>query len=128
MGRPPKFKNEAELQAKLIEYFAECDTKKWMPNKAGLCVFLGILRERYSELRKKYPHTIKGCDNLIEQTWVQRLGGNSPTGAIFYLKNAFKEHYKDRHENDITTGGKPISIYGGRSISGHNGNKKDIPA
>ena len=128
MGRPPKFKNEAELQAKLVEYFAECDTKRWMPNIAGLCVFLGTDRSVLLDYEKKYPYTVKGAKRLIESTWVQRLGGNSPTGAIFYLKNAFKEHYKDRHENDITTGGKPISIYGGRSVSGHNGNKKDIPA
>jgi len=39
---------------------------------------------------------------------VQRLGGTTPTGAIFYLKNAFKDDYKDRHETDTTI--RPASL------------------
>jgi hypothetical protein len=80
-----------------------------MPNKAGLCYFLGISRDVYGEYKKKFPDTIKEIEAVIENAWVQRLWGNSPTGAIFYLKNAFRDSYKDRHETDITTGGDKIT-------------------
>jgi len=108
-GKPPKFSNEKDLQESLTKYAGHCDTKKEMPNKAGLCLFLCMDRSTYNDYKKKYPHTIKGIENLIENTWIQRLSGNSPTGAIFYLKNAFKEFYKDRQETDITSGGEKIA-------------------
>jgi len=94
-GKPPKFKSEKELNDTIIAYFKDCEEKKTIANKAGLCLFLKISRDTYSEYRKKYPDTIKGADFAIENVWVQRLAGSSPTGAIFYLKNAFKEEYKD---------------------------------
>jgi hypothetical protein len=38
---------------------------------------------------------------------VQRLAGTTPTGAIFYLMNAFRDDYQEK--SDITSGGLPIS-------------------
>lgn len=100
-GRPPKYATETSLAKVISDYFGECDEKKKMPNKAGLCLFLGISRETYSEYRERFSYAIKGADALIEDAWVQRLNSNAPTGAIFYLKNAFKEHYKDKQEVDL---------------------------
>lgn len=108
-GRPPKYSNEEKLAETISDYFDECKKDKEMPNKAGLCLFLGISRDTYSEYRKVFPDAIKKADSWIENAWVQRLGGNAPTGAIFYLKNAFKEHYKDKYESDITSGGEKIT-------------------
>lgn len=108
VGKPPKFKNEKELNDTILAYFNKCETDKQIANKAGLCMFLKISRDTYSEYRKRYPDTVKGADFAIENVWVQRLAGNAPTGAIFYLKNAFKEEYKDHNQTDITSGGKPI--------------------
>ncbi len=108
MPRPPKYSNSDTLEEKILVYFEKCIEKKEIPNKAGLCLFLGISRDTYSEYRKKFPDTIKGADTSIENAWVQRLAGNSPTGAIFYLKNAYKEHYKDRNETDLTSGGDKL--------------------
>ena len=67
-----------------------------MPNKAGLCVYLGICKETYNDYKKKFSDSIKGFESITENAWVQRLGGSSPTGAIFYLKNAFD--YRDKQE------------------------------
>lgn len=108
MARPAKFRDESTLAKEIQGYFDECKKKVAMPNKAGLCLFLKISRDTYSEYRKKFPDTIKEADHYIENAWVQRLGGNSPTGAIFYLKNAFKEEFKDKHETDVTTGGEKM--------------------
>lgn len=98
--------SEKELDDTIMAYFQYCYFKEngkarvtaFIPNKAGLCLFLNISRETYSQYRKKYPDTIKKADAFIENAWIQRLQTNAPTGAIFYLKNAFKEVYKDKHE------------------------------
>lgn len=120
-GRPPKYANEDDLAKKILAYSVQCSEKKELPNKAGLCVFLGISRDTYGEYKKKYPDTIKGNEVWIENAWVQRLAGNAPTGAIFYLKNAFKENYKDKHESDVTSGGKPIPLL---NVLQHNSNQE----
>lgn len=113
-GRPPKYTTGQELADKLTAYFESCEKSRTMPNKAGLCIWLGITRETYNEYRKKpeLSDAIKACDAMIENSWVQRLAGNSPTGAIFYLKNAFSADYRDRHETDLTTGGEKLTITG----------------
>lgn len=115
-GQPSKYPSEELLIDAIFKYLKFCShaqngkprLKPLMPNKAGLCVFLDISRDTYSEYRKKYPDTIKRADSTIEDAWVQRLNSNAPTGAIFYLKNAYKEIYKDRHQTDVTTKGEKI--------------------
>lgn len=109
-GRPPKYANEAKIAKEIVAYTKNCGKEHQMPNKASLCIWLGISRDTYNEYKKKFPDAIKGAEAWIENAWVQRLAGNAPTGAIFYLKNAFKEDYRDRHETDITSGGKPLLI------------------
>ena len=73
-----------------------------MPNKAGLCVFLKISRETYYEYRRnRYIDAIKEFEAATQDIWVQRLGGTTPTGAIFYLKNAFSEDFSDNANSVI---------------------------
>lgn len=93
-----KFKSEKELRDAIGKYFEKCDKDKKIPSKAGLRVHLDMIKETYSDYKKRYPHPIKKAENLIEEAWVQRLNGMAATGAIFYLKNAFFEDYKDRKE------------------------------
>lgn len=110
MGRPPKFKNEKALKAAVEEYFAELP-EKTMPTKAGLRLHLGITRETYSSWKADahlFADTIKEADTIIEIAWLQCLTRPQPTGAIFYLKNAFKEDYKDRLEHTGEDGGAII--------------------
>ena len=109
-GKPAKYISEIELNKKCEGYFAGCIEKIEMPSKAGLRVFLGLDKSLYSDYKKKYPNPIKRAEDLIEKAWVQRLAGANATGAIFYLKNAFKEDYRDRYDTDITSGGKSFLI------------------
>ena len=90
--------NEQTLKEVITEYFVKCNNTKVRPSKAGLRLALGITIATYSNYKKKYFDTLKVAEDMIEVAWIERLDGNSPTGAIFYLKNAFKEDYKDRHE------------------------------
>lgn len=112
-GRPPTYSDANVLEAKIKEYMRSCMSKSGkrlvrMPNKAGLCLFLGISRDTYNEYKKRFPDTINVSEKLIEDEWVQRLRSSSPIGAIFYLKNAYKEIYKDRQETDVTSKGKAL--------------------
>lgn len=97
-------------------YIDNCTEHHEMPNKAGLCIWLNIHKDTYNEYKKKpvFSDALKGAEMWIENAWVQRLSTNAPTGAIFYLKNAFHADYKDRYENDLTSGGKPLLIRGER--------------
>lgn len=106
MARTPKYKDEKTLKKAINAYFGK--RRIYAPNKAGLCLHLGVSRDTYSEYRERYPDAIKSADLRIEDWWVDRLAGTTPTGAIFYLKNAFHQDYKDRHENDTTI--RPASL------------------
>lgn len=111
-GRPPKFDSLKEMGEQVEKYFDSCKESKTMPTKAGLCLFLHISRDTYNEYKKKkeFSDALKGTELYMEDLWVQRLTSNAPTGAIFYLKNAFKEEYKDRHETDLTSKGEKINV------------------
>lgn len=88
-------------------------TQQGIPNKAGLLLHLGFSRETLSNYREKpdFIDTIRWAEAQIENAWIQQLAGPGATGPIFYLKNAFKEHYKDKHETDVTSGGKPLMSF-----------------
>lgn len=111
-GRPPKY-TEDQLKKVSMRYFNACGDHERLPNKAGLMLYLGIHRDTYSEYRKKFPDTVKHLDFVVEEAWLNRLADNSPAGAIFYLKNAFKEEYKDKLETDITSGGEKLNANAG---------------
>lgn len=95
-GRPPKYAEEQVFRDACVAYFKQCIDGRAMPNKAGLCLALKISRDTYNEYRKRFPDALKAAEDYVEDAWVQRLAGNAPTGAIFYLKNAFAADYKDR--------------------------------
>lgn len=104
-----KFKDAADFDRATKAYISSCVTLKLLPNIAGFCAANGFGRDTYYEYAKKNADTKKSFESAIEAVWVQRLGGPNATGAIFYLKNAFREDYKDRHETDITTKGEAIA-------------------
>ena len=112
-GRPPKYNTDVELYNAVVAYLKDCEEKKKIPNKAGLMLWLDIDRPTYMAYKKKFFNAKRLAELSIESAWVNRLTETGATGAIFYLKNAFKDDYKDRTETDITSGGKVIPILGG---------------
>lgn len=108
-GRPPKYKTAQELIERAQLYFRLCTDSHELPEKAGLCLALGITRETYSQYRKgEFSDAIKNFDLYIESNWVRRLGSTAATGAIFYLKNAFSADFRDRTETDVTSMGEKV--------------------
>lgn len=124
-GRPMKYKDIKELQTAIDEYFDWCDNRiRTVYSKksdgvieiidaapytmSGLASHLGIDRDtvlNYSK-RDEFFGTIKAARERVHADVEQRLMEGNATGAIFNLKNNFG--WKDRTEQDITTGGETI--------------------
>ena len=127
IGRPNIWKDNKELEEGIEHYFSVCERDKTVPTLSGLAVFLEVDRKTILNYSKKseFFHTIKKARNRIEAGIEQLLFGNkNVVGVIFNLKNNFD--WKDRKDMDITSGGKPLPLLGGKSNgnSNNNGNKK----
>lgn len=106
-GRPPAFSSVQDLEERM-QLYLENLTQWEKPTKAGLSFSLGITRETLNQYEKKedYSDVLKYWYCFFENAWVQQLSRPNATGTIFYLKNTFG--YVDKHENDLTSGGKAI--------------------
>lgn len=104
-GHPPSFTSPEDMALRMDSYFALAKGRgrgwKERPSKAGLFYHLGVSRETMGNYldKKEYFDTIKRAYALIETQWVNKLDEAYPTGGIFYLKNAFKEEYRDRYDH-----------------------------
>lgn len=110
VGKPRKYKTEQELLDKARQYFELCDENKVLPDKAGLRIYVDLSKSTYGEYKEKYPDALRYIEDYIESCWARRLPYANATGPIFYLKNAFKEDFKDRVENDVTTNGESLNV------------------
>ena len=100
MARPPKYKTKEEMQVKVVKYFKNCVKVGTIPNKAGILLELDMTRTMLAQYKKKkeFKPTIKKAHTKIENAWVDRLNKAAPVGAIFYLKNAFRDIYRDKQD------------------------------
>lgn len=118
-GRPLKYSIQEVIDI-IAAYFQNCNDNKRYPTKAGLCVALDVDKETYNEWKKNkvkgFSVALKRFERVAEDWWVQRLTSQGAVGAIFYLKNAFKEDYKDKFENENT--GAPVIIQFDSQIKG----------
>ena len=90
-GRPARYSDPNEFIQKAKEYFAMCDAKDTLPEKAGFCVFMGFHKDTYNVYKRKrgFTDALKDVEARIQSAWVARLGNKAQAaGAIFYLKNA----------------------------------------
>ena len=123
-GRPTLFSSPEEMQDKIdtffLEYEQKCEQaeeagkpKPPVPGKPHLMLALGMRsRDTYNRYKngahgKEFSDTLKSAELKLEAMWVDLLSTNSSAGVIFYMKNAFQ--YKDRVDQDITSGGQPIN-------------------
>lgn len=130
-GRPPKYNSPEDMQRIVDLYFLACKVHKTgdiemltglsmeelliindiddvTPSISGLAYLLGMTTQalRNYECKENFLCTVKKAKQRVECSLEQRLAGHSVTGAIFSLKNNFE--WKDKSEQDITTGGEPI--------------------
>lgn len=123
-GRPPKYDNPEDLEAKIIEYFDwvqgeyEIKEKKekgktvkykhWIREPenitvTGIALFLGFSdKSSFYDYEKKeeFSHLIKRARTIIENRYENGLiSARSPVGAIFALKNM---GWKDQVHQEVT--------------------------
>lgn len=100
-GNPKIFKTEESFKDKFFEYIKYCDKKERFPNIAGFSVYNNMSRETFYKQQEYFPSTYRMIRAALED---ETLNSDKLKGAekIFYMKNAFKELYKDRQELDVT--------------------------
>lgn len=119
-GRPPKYKDDIELQRAIDDYFKNGVDKKKLytkdgieyevevPTITGLCYYLGFeSRQSFYDLsdNPEFSYTIKKARLFVEKLYEQQLSVGNTTGAIFALKNM---GWRDKQEIDHTTQGDKI--------------------
>jgi hypothetical protein len=102
-GRPLKYKSADELEKKIIEFFDFCEEKEENITICGLALYVGFCERkalyRYAERGQDFYQVIKRALMIIEKHYEDRLSGNTPTGAIFALKNM---DWKDQSQTEHT--------------------------
>lgn len=100
-GRPRIFNTTEELQTAIDKYFNEAEIK----TVTGLALHLGFeSRQSFYDYEKndEFSYIIKKARLEVETAYEERLSGNSPTGAIFALKNmGWKDKTETEHSGNM---------------------------
>jgi len=103
-GRPPKFSAAAEMQAKIDEYFAQCDTKDKPYTISGLAYHLDMTTQALRDYGRKGDEflCVKKAKQRIESCFEENLTKGNATGSIFWLKNhaGYKDAIEQKHTGD----------------------------
>mgnify|MGYP003386204484 CR=1 FL=1 len=89
LGRPLKFQDPAEMQAKIDAYFVKCDVEEIPYTITGLAYALDTWRSvlcDYEE-RPELQSLMQLAKLRVENFAEKRLYTGQPTGPIFALKN-----------------------------------------
>ena len=89
VGRPRKY-TLIQLQCLIDGYFNERDESEEPYTITGLAMALDTSRQslmRWEKGEHELSDAIKKAKTRVEMCWEERLFSNSPTGAIFWLKN-----------------------------------------
>lgn len=99
---PPKYSNPQELESLIVEYFNEVKEEKAHPTITGLALKLWVDRQTISDYAKKdeFAHAIKTAKQFILNYTEQLILSKDKftPGQIFYLKNNYKDDYRDKIE------------------------------
>ena len=100
-GRPRKIHSGAQLFTKFQEYVKQFEDSKYPPVVSGFCVYLGISRDTYYEMKKYFPDIFAVIDTAFEHftLYNDRFGERL---KIFYLTNKFNTEYKNKIEQEST--------------------------
>jgi len=99
-GRPRTIESPEQFDALVDEYIALCKEEKRPVTWTGMALHLGFSsRQSIDEYQnyEGYSYSVKRAKSLVELAYEERLHGNSPTGAIFALKNM---QWSDKQELD----------------------------
>ena len=118
MPLPRRFETPADLEKAVANYLKTYEENGRPLTVSGLAVFCGCNRDTihayasgtYDVDGVNYSDTIKKAMTVIEQDKSEKAltGVYSTAFSIFDLKN--NHGWRDRHETDITTGGRPLAF------------------
>ena len=101
-GCPAKYNSLEELETLMLEYFSEVKQEKSHPTITGLALKLWVDRQTISDYAKKdmfAPAIKKAKQFILNYTEQLILSKDKFTpGQIFYLKNNYKNDYRDKIE------------------------------
>jgi hypothetical protein len=114
-GRPLKFATVAILQKEIDAYFKDTKKEEW--TITGLAMALDTYRDvlidyqngKYDEEDRDFSNAVKKAKLKVENGYEIDLKKYGRSGTIFALKNF---NWKDRVEQDVTSGGEKVSIQG----------------
>ena len=101
-GCPAKYNSLEELETLMLEYFSEVKQEKSHPTITGLALKLWVDRQTISDYAKKdmFAPAIRQAKQFILNYTEQLILSKDKftPGQIFYLKNNYKNDYKDKIE------------------------------
>lgn len=112
VGRPRMFQSPEEFEQRVYEYQEHCKESKEPVTWTGLALFLGLSTRQSIDNYLEYPEFVdvaKKAKSFVEWHYEMRLHGNSPTGAIFALKNM---GWADKSQLDVESPGGTMSPKG----------------
>lgn len=105
--KPLKFETVEILQEQIDRYFKDTPKDEW--TITGLAMALDTSRKvlcEYEDDRPEYSNTIKKAKIKVENGYEIDLKKHGRSGTIFALKNF---DWKDKTEQDITSGGEALN-------------------
>jgi len=109
-GRPRKIQSPEEFDRLVDAHVLYClehgDPVTW----TGMALALGLTSrgalDHYGKTYPEFSDPVKRARFIVENSYENRLHGQSPTGAIFALKNM---NWKDKTEHDVRSGDGSMS-------------------
>lgn len=109
MARPRKIKSAKQFDELVDAYVAKCTADETPITWTGLALYMGFCSRaelgNYEDYNG-FSYSVKRARMIVENAYETRLHGNSPTGAIFALKNM---GWTDRQEHDHRSGDGSMS-------------------
>ena len=139
-GRPTTYKKK---YCKKVDDYIKRNQDEWrdtntgekklivnLPTTTGFSLFVNIPQRTLYEWRDKHPEFSQSLEKIVKEQKKRLIdmglsGDYNSTIAKLILSS--NHGMREKTDTDLTTQGeKIIPIYGGHSISRHNGNEKDI--
>jgi len=107
-GPDPKFSDPEALEAKINEFFQQCEEKGLFPSEAAMCVYLDISRDTLERYMREERDIDEGLAEAIKKARTKReailvdeiykASGKEVTGKIFLSKQPSNGGLSDRHD------------------------------
>lgn len=89
-GRPRKIQSPEAMHELIDSYLADCEARDKPITLSGLILHMGLSSRQSLDEYANYDgffDPVKRAKLIVQLAYEERLHGNSPTGAIFALKN-----------------------------------------